>query len=93
MKNVLLISYFILFFSSAACVSQNENVIVEVRSAGLFSNGIEIDNLGTFLRKIQNPDSRELVFLVMDDASVNSLKEAITNSEKFNFKSVSVTNL
>ena len=81
-----------LFFSLTACTSQSESVIVEVRSTGLYSNDIEIDDLGIFLRKIQTSGSKELVFLV-DDASANSLKEAITKSEKFYFKSVSVTSL
>lgn len=91
MKNLFLI--FGLFFSLTACTSQNESVIVEVRSTGLFSNDIEIDDLGIFLRKIKTPGSRELVFLVKDDASVYSLKEAIKKSENFDFKSVSVTSL
>ena len=82
-----------LFFSLTACTIQSESVIVEVRSTGLYSNDIEIDDLGIFLRKIQNPDSRELVFLVKGDASVYSLKEAIKKSENFDFKSVSVTSL
>ena len=91
MKNLFLI--FGLFFSLTACTSQNDSVIVEVRSTGLFSNDIEIDDLGIFLRNTRNPGARDLVFLVKQDAAVNSLKEAITKSEKFNFKSVSVTSL
>jgi hypothetical protein len=82
-----------LFLSLAACTDQDESTIVEIRSTGLFSDDIKIENLEAYFGRIKNPDSSELVFLIKPDAPVNSLKSAITKSKKFKFKSVSVISL
>ena len=91
MKAIFLILSLIL--SLATCTDQDESTIVEIRSTGLFSDDIKIDNLEAYFGKIKNPDSRKLVFLIKADAPVNSLKSVIAKSKKFKFKSVSVISL
>lgn len=89
---ILLLST-LLVLSLAGCLSSSDSIVVELRSTGTFVKDVRIDDLQSFLSKIEGSRTKSLVFMVNPDAESKIITEAMITSNEFKFKEVSVSSL
>ena len=81
------------YLALIACAETNSSVVIEIKATGLFKNGHEIKDLNDLFSKIENLDSRNLMFMVNNDSKTEVLVKAMTISKQFKFKEVSISSL